>query len=269
VPYLRGVCDPGDYNNANPARTWKVQLSSDSVTSQLRPYTGDIGTVNGFSDFKRGISGRVLQVKVVGASGAKTVSGSTLKGALGFMDDRVWINNDKNVVGTIRAKYDTVSCAPGLPKSPELQIPGGSLQRFQDGTIYRNTKANRTVWLNGDVYAKYVQLKEQRSALGLPTTRIATLTAPAGCDHQTCQRAQFDNGFIYFKADVAAHELHGAVLDYFMTQGGLTGHLGFPSSDVTTAKDGTAMATFQHPSGSAVTVSCPPSGTCTESAGSR
>ena len=52
VPYLQGVCDPGDYTQANPARSWKVAMTSAQVTSHLRPYTGDIGTVTRFAKIR-------------------------------------------------------------------------------------------------------------------------------------------------------------------------------------------------------------------------
>ncbi len=66
LPWLRGVCDPGDYTSANPNRVWSVTFSTAQVTSALRPYTGDIGTVVGFGDARRGVSGRIESVPVSG-----------------------------------------------------------------------------------------------------------------------------------------------------------------------------------------------------------
>lgn len=265
VPYLRGVCDPGDYTSSNHAAVWKVSLSASDVTSKLRPYTGDIGTVKGFAGVTRGVSGRVRSVKVVGTSGSKSVAGSTVRGALGLLDDRLWFNNDKNVTGAIRARYDATGCAPGLPRSAETSISGGSLQRFAHGTIYRNTGASKTVWLFGPIGAKYLRLGEDSSRLGLPVGKIASITAAADCDARQCAKARFAHGAIFFKDDTGAHELHGAVFDYFVAKGGAAGHLGFPTSDVTRSSSG-ARAVFQGaPGADPITVTCSKDGTCSES----
>ncbi|MFN2544842.1 MAG: SpoIID/LytB domain-containing protein [Actinomycetota bacterium] len=267
IPYLRGVCDPGDYTSANPAATWKVSLAASAVTTKLRPYTGNIGTVTGFGSVQRGVSGRIRTAKVTGTGGSKTVAGSTLRSALGLMDDRIWINTNKNVTGAIRVKYDALDCAPGLPTSAELPLSGGSVQRFEDGAIYRNTGAGRTTWLTGEVYAKYVQLDEARGVLGLPRSNVGILTAPAGCDRSQCRKASFDNGVIFFRTETGAHELHGAVLSYLQAQGGVSGRLGFPTTDVTAQQNGQTEATFQG-RGSPIVVSCSADGACSDSSGS-
>jgi uncharacterized protein with LGFP repeats len=192
-----------------------------------------------------------------------------LRGALGFMDDRIWINNDKNVTGSIRVKYDALSCRPGLPTTPQATVTGGSRQRFESGAIYRNTKASKTVWLFGDIYAKYRQMKENASLLGMPTSSVQTLVTPAGCDQAVCQKASFDGGSIFFKADTGAHEVHGAVLDYLNSHGGVAGRLGFPTTDVTVQPNGHTQATFQgKPGGAPISVNCAADGTCSESSGS-
>src|SRR6266540_2775575 len=95
LPYLRGVCDPGDYTQANPNTVWTVgPLSDTAVTTKLRPYTGNIGTVTKFATRARGVSGRIVTVRVVGTSGQADISGTSLRRALALKDDRVWINAD-------------------------------------------------------------------------------------------------------------------------------------------------------------------------------
>ena len=79
-----------------------------------------------------------------GPKGTACVSGHRAPfRALALPDDRVWINADKNVVGAIRSKYDTLMCEPGLPTSTSKSLPGGARQTFQSGAIYRNGALDR------------------------------------------------------------------------------------------------------------------------------
>ena len=63
IPYLRGVCDPGDFVAANPSAAWTVTLSATDVSTKLNL---NVGTVTGFSVVSRGVSGRILSVTVTG-----------------------------------------------------------------------------------------------------------------------------------------------------------------------------------------------------------
>jgi stage II sporulation protein D len=252
LSYLRGVCDPGDFASANPNRVWTVKDSGDYVTTRLSPYTGNIGTVQGFSDFSRGVSGRIITVKVDGGGGSTTITGSELKAGLGLNDDRVWINKDKNVTGTIRGKYDHLMCAPGLPTGKQISVSGGSKQRFETGSIYHNTNTV-TVWLKGPVYSEYLGTGGVGGKLGLPASSIVAIGG-AGCS-SGCNRVTFENGRIYWKSGVGAYGLWGRVLKAYLNKGGATGSLGFPTSRVQVADNHSSSGTFEHGS-----ISCPPPG---------
>lgn len=193
IEYLRGVCDPGDYTTANPSATWEVTFSASDVTQQLGL---GIGTVTGFTNVARGVSGRIVQATVKGENGTTTVSGATLRSALGLRDDRVWINRDRQVTGAIRSKYDALNCSPGLATSRQVRVAGGLRQAFEDATIY---------------------------------TSDAT----------------------------GAHALDGVVLDSYTDEGGPSGSLGFPTSDVRTMDNGNLRASFEHG-----VITCRPDGTC-------
>ena len=266
LPYLRGVCDPGDYTKSNPNTVWKVgPLSDDQVTTRLRSYTGDIGTVTGFSNPARGVSGRILKVTVVGTSGQKDISGTSLRRGLGLKDNRVWINRNRQVTGGIRTKYDRLMCRPGLPASSQASVPGGLRQRFANGSIYWNDARAAAYWIHGPVYDKYRDpaVGENAGVLGLPRSDVISLPEPTGCTKSTCALARFEGGSIYFKAgigDGSAHELHGYVLDYYLASGEVSGHLGFPVTDVTLEQDGSTWARFEP----GLTVTCSPSGNCAE-----
>jgi stage II sporulation protein D (peptidoglycan lytic transglycosylase) len=189
-PYLRGVCDPGDYTTANPNRVWTVFMTGTTIGTKVKAYAGeDIGVVTGFTNIKRGVSGRLETITVVGGSGSVTLTGLGFRAALGLKDDRVWINKNMNVQGVIRAKYDSLNCAPGLQKSPQNAEPGGAFQRFANGRMYLNGAQNKAYWLYGLVLTRYVNLGQWGSSLGWPTSGIQQIDA----DHQ---KATFDNGTI-------------------------------------------------------------------------
>jgi SpoIID/LytB domain protein len=257
VPYLRGVCDPGEYTSANPWTDWRYSFGAPELTSRLSPYTGAIGRVSRFPKVVRGAGGRVIRATVRGAGGAAAVTGTELRAALGLPDDRVWINQDKNIVGAVRAKYDSVMCRPGLPTTPVLTLPHGSRQRFQTGGIYRNGAADVTVWLRGPIDTEYVGAGGATGALGLPVSDVAAVgRARTTC--ASCRRILFEHGRIYSKAGAGTHALWGAVLKAYLAHGGTTGHLGFPTSRVHGNGAGATSATFEHGR-----IDCLGGGTCT------
>lgn len=259
LAWLRGVCDPGDFTSANPNRIWHDTFTAGGVTNRLKPYTGNIGTVQSFSDFSRGVSGRIITVKVNGGGGASMVSGTELRAALGMPDDRVWINRNKNVTGSIRTKYDHIMCAPGLPTTPQVSVSGGSRQTFAVGAIYHDV-GGATVWLKGPVYDEYTAAGGANGVLGLPLGGPKNLSAPAGCGAATtCSRTEFKHGRIYYKGGVGAHALWGRVLVEYLNEGGAGGSLGFPTSRVSVS-GGTASASFEHGS-----ITCDSGSPCTVS----
>lgn len=259
IPYLRGVCDPGDYTPENPSAVWRSTFTAGWVTSALSPYTGGIGTIKGFTSIKRGVSGRIISAVANGTKASHQVTGQEIQAALGLRDDKTWINSDKNVTGPIRLKYDNLMCAPGLPTTPRRSVPGGTTQAFATGAIYRNPKASVTVWLKGAMKSDYDSLGGAKGVLGIPTSNVAGLSGFDSCGGSvSCSRVSFAHGRIYFKEGRGAHGLWGNVLQSYLSHGGAQGMLGFPTSDVNKASDGTASATFEHGK-----ISCPSGGgTC-------
>jgi SpoIID/LytB domain protein len=241
VPWLKGVCDPGESTTSNPWTDWTTTYSSADVTSRLLVYTRSIGTVTAFTDIERGVSGRVVSLTVRGTGGSAQVSGAQLRAALGLYDDRVWINQDRNVVGPIRETYDSLMCAPGLPASKQRVVPDGAQQFFEKGGLFRNADRALTVWLKGPIYDEYRAVRSGSGVLGGPTSLMVSLTACTGC-----RRADFVGGRIYFKPDVGAHALWGSVLTTYLANGGAVGSLGFPATRTLTLAAGGTKARFEH-----------------------
>ena len=185
IGYLRGVCDPGDYTSANPSATWEVTFTAPKLTKQLGL---GIGTVTGFSGVRRGVSGRIVQATVNGETGSSTISGATLRAALGLRDDRVWINRDRQVTGAIRTKYDAMDCSPGLALSPQVAVGRGLRQVFEDATIYASDATGAHA-LHGAVLGFYVSRGGPAGRLGFPMSDVRE--TPNGN-----LRASFEHGAI-------------------------------------------------------------------------
>lgn len=255
VPWLRGVCDPGEDTRANPWTRWTRSFSAAEVTTRLRPHTGPIGTVRSFGDIRRGVSGRIVSVVVRGSDGQSAISGTQLRSALGLPDDRVWINVDRTIVGPIRNTYDAQMCRPGLPTSRTVELDHGSRMSFDVGTIYRNDRADITVWLRGDLLGEYQGVGGPGGRLGLPTSRVHAATATGGgCSH--CGRVSFEGGRIYWKGSVGAYALWGPVLRAYLDIGGPS-RLGYPTSRPARTGEGGWVGSFEGGS-----ITCGSGGSC-------
>ncbi|HYJ62018.1 MAG TPA: SpoIID/LytB domain-containing protein, partial [Actinomycetota bacterium] len=257
IPWLSGVCDPGESNGANPWTDWTRSFGAASVTSRLAPYTGGIGRIRDFRNAVRGDSGRIVRVRAVGTDGAATIEGGELRAALGLPDDRVWINADRNITGAIRERYDGLMCAPGLATSPTTDVSGGAQQFFQDGGLYRNDDRAITVWLRGALDREYRAVKAARGVLGVPlaSPRTAGRVALGGC--AGCRRADFVDGRIYLKPGLGAHALWGRVLTEYLDRSGPGGALGYPVTRVRRLDGGGTRARFEHG-----TITCADAGGC-------
>lgn len=255
IPWLSAVCDPGESTDANPWIDWERSFEAIELTGHLAPYTGDIGLVRTFRHAERGESGRVVQVDVAGANGVATVTGGELRSALGLPDTRVWINADRNITGPIRERYDALMCAPGLATSPTVSVPGGAQQFFTGGGLYRNERRAIVIWLRGALDGEYRAVGAARGQLGVPLSNPVGFGKALRCTG--CKRVDFEGGKIFFKPDVGAHALWGAVLGEYLDRGGPGGRLGFPETRVRRQADGDRWARFEHG-----TITCGDSGAC-------
>jgi len=246
IPWLTGVCDPGESTTSNPWTDWTKSFDAATLTARLAPYTGSIGTITGFGNVLRTGSARILSLRANGTGGSAAVTGAELKAGLGLYDDRVWINSDRNVTGALREKYDGLGCGPGLPTSPRAAVEGGAQQFFDRGGLYRNADRGLTVWLKGAIDLEYRAVGAGSGPLGVPMTTARSLPTGRGRSCTDCRRVAFVGGRIYWKGSVGAHALWGAVLDAYLGVGGAGGALGFPLTRVRTTTDGGRRAGFEH-----------------------
>jgi stage II sporulation protein D len=257
VPYLRGVCDTGEDTAANPWLSWSRSLSAADATARLLAYTGKIGTVASFGSEVRGVSGRIITIKVTGSTGSAVITGGQLEAAMGLPDDRVYVGQDENILGAIRTVYDSWNCKPGAPSTPVASVTGGSFQTFAHGGIFQNSGAGLTVWVRGVTYDEYVAVGGAAGTLGLPITDVVSVRpgSPGGCTG--CKETDFHGGRIYVEPAAGSRALWGPVLATFIANGGPGGSLGYPTQRVQFQPDGSSSATFEHGS-----IACDAAGTC-------
>jgi SpoIID/LytB domain protein len=232
-PYLKGVCDPREDETSNPNEFWRSgAMSGSTIAAALRNSGLGVGaTVRLFTDFNRGVSGRVATVKVVGSARSRVVAGWTLRRVLGLRDTRFMVNANHNILGRIRDRYDALGCAPRRAAAPQRAIDGGRFQAFQVGRLYLHAARDAVTWIRGPILSKYVAKSAHRGFLGLPY-QWRSFDGGAG------RRAWFDGGQILWKTNrAAAYEIHRPVLGHYLSAGGFS-QFGYPITDVVNVDDG-------------------------------
>jgi SpoIID/LytB domain protein len=246
IPWLTGVCDPGESTAANPWTSWTKAYTATDATSRIAPYTGPIGTLRRFTHIVRAPGGRIMRATAVGSSGSAVVTGGEMKSAFAWYDQRVWVNSNRTITGAIREMYDKLECRPGLPDSPIRTVSGGAEQYFANGGLYRNSSADLTIWLRGSVDHEFRAVDAVRGVLGVPIGAPERIAARSGSGCASCTRVSFQGGRIYASDGTGAHALWGNVLTTYLGHGGAGGQLGMPTSRVRPRAAGGVRASFQH-----------------------
>src|SRR5207244_11856832 len=69
LPYLHGVCDPGDFSAAHSNRAWTASMTASTIAVRIHAATGrGIGSVRRFTDGARSRSGRIPAITGRGAT---------------------------------------------------------------------------------------------------------------------------------------------------------------------------------------------------------
>jgi hypothetical protein len=131
--------------------------------------------------------------------------------------------------GLIRADWQSTGWEQGplgYPTSDESPTPDGAgrFNTFQWGVCYW-TPATGAHEVHGAIGAKYFALGGPGSYLGYP------LTDETGAPDRVGRFNHFQGGSIYWKADLGAHEVHGAIRGRWADLGWERGMLGYPTSD--------------------------------------
>jgi len=135
------------------------------------------------------------------------------------------------VHGDIRDKWESLGweiSVLGYPISDETKTPDGigRYNHFQHGSIYwaPQTGAHE---VHGKIRDKWESLGWERSFLGYPVSD-ETLK-PDGIGRYN----NFQYGSIYWTLPTGAHEVHGDILEHYLSLGGPESYLGYPRTDET------------------------------------
>ncbi|MFB8386182.1 hypothetical protein ACFC3F_03470 [Microbacterium sp. NPDC055910] len=146
-----------------------------------------------------------------------------------------------SVRGAIRAQYFALNGADGwlgLPDSEPVSAAGGQLQQFTGGAIaWTSTGGARPI--TAAINAAYAASGGPAGILGWPTSTTYSYSVNGGGSAQT-----FAGGTIYASA-AGAFAVRGGLRAAYFANGGGTGTLGWPTSDMTCASSSACQQDFQ------------------------
>ncbi|MGZ4545027.1 MAG: hypothetical protein ACXVXT_06505 [Blastococcus sp.] len=124
----------------------------------------------------------------------------------------------------------------GYPVTSEAHTADskGFVQKFEHGSIYW-TSATGARALSGPIETAWKASGAETGSLGYPTTSVST-----GADGKG-QYARFQNGSVYWSPATGVHTMTGAIGALYESAGAEHSWLGYPTSDVVTATDGTGQ----------------------------
>ena len=256
IPWLTGVCDPGESTAANPWTAWTRTFDRGTLSSRLAPYSGSIGTVTSFDRIQRGASGTDRHAPAARLCGEGHDHGDAAARRSGApRRPRL----DQRRPDHLRADPREVR-RPDVRTRSALHRPhrreGRDAATLHRGGLYRNGGLGLTVWLRGDIDDEYRVVGTGAGVLGVPTTQVADLSGRARVCSR-CKVARFVGGRIYWKAAVGANALWGRVLRTYLDEGAVRSRLGFPLSRVIHRSGGGTRARFEHGS-----IRCPKGSSC-------
>ncbi|THJ69085.1 GH25 family lysozyme [Candidatus Frankia alpina] len=115
---------------------------------------------------------------------------------------------------------------------------GGRWQQYGNGLAFWSV-ATGVHALYGPISTKYLGTGGSNSFLRRPVSDIEIASAPGA------QQARFQGGWIYWHPATGAHEVHGRILQTYLTLDGSASSLGLPTTDEYSVPGG-RESTFQH-----------------------
>ncbi len=237
LPYLRGVRDKPDNNDANPNHKWSFEMTYRAFESKLNAAYG-IGELKDFQLVRPfGVSGRVTVVKSPDQGGARIVgtkktareSGWSLRSALSLKDTLFRVEITYGVGERFVSKYRRLDGAPGAPTSKPYAVPRGwkrprgRAQNFKKGRMTWTKATGKVTWQRGRVLRKYNRLGREKSPLGMPTSD----TWGTG----SYQGAHYQRGMITWSKQVGAHSIRASFKRVYLRKGGIQGPLGLAKTE--------------------------------------
>jgi uncharacterized protein with LGFP repeats len=142
---------------------------------------------------------------------------------------------------TVWASLGRESGQLGYPTQEQVLRPDGRswYQQFQHGAVC-DSPATAPCAVRGMIYKRWAAHGRDQGHLGFPTANQKTDTRKRGVGQGFSKGAQ-----LWSLSGKPAWILTGRVLKTWLDDGGADGHWGYPLTDVTTAADGTQVATFE------------------------
>ncbi|MCZ2817078.1 LGFP repeat-containing protein [Modestobacter sp. VKM Ac-2984] len=145
------------------------------------------------------------------------------------------VSRGYTVIGAIADRYNALGGARGylgMPLTDEADSArGGRYNLFQGGAIYW-TEATGAHAVRGAIRDRWSKVGAEWSVLGYPKTdEVRTGGRPGAVN-------LFEGGSVYWSAATGAHEMYGAILGAWGSQGYEGGRLGFPTTGEFDSPDG-------------------------------
>ena len=132
--------------------------------------------------------------------------------------------------GAVFDKHEAVDGVHGVLGYPESDVVDvgdrrGRVTRFEHGFIYY-TSTTGAHEVHGAIAARYRINGGPTGYLRYPLADVRTISDGRG------RFSEFERGRIYSTPTTGAYEVHGAVLAKLFAEGDVTGHLGYPTSEL-------------------------------------
>jgi hypothetical protein len=136
-------------------------------------------------------------------------------------------------VGGVRGVY-------GYPTTDLLTRANGAKEQvFEGGRLYYSAKTGAQ-GLYGAVLTRYLANGGIGGFVGLPTASVGPVSDGRGA------WASFEKGTIYALNGAAAFQVHGKVASFYAAQGGPTGSMGYPTSELDPRGPGRRFQQFEN-----------------------
>jgi stage II sporulation protein D len=173
--------------------------------------------------------GRVLKVRLVGASRTVDVTGAQFRTAAGLRSSWFDLVPTPTAPSAVSAHYLRLggpASSLGPAVTGELVPPDrvGRYTHYRGGSIYWHPRIGAHE-VHGRIRDTWARLGWERSAVGYPVTD--ELPTPDRVGRFT----HFERGSIYWTPATGAREVRGAIRDAWARQGWERGRLGYPTSD--------------------------------------
>jgi stage II sporulation protein D len=103
APYLRGVACPTERALADPAKrggSWEVRLAPDRVARAVARY-GSVGRIQDLVPTRVGVSGRVVELRVIGSEGELDLRGQQVSFGLGLRESLFVLRKETGPLGEL------------------------------------------------------------------------------------------------------------------------------------------------------------------------